>query len=316
MGMQDAKVVEDYYGAGGDPGSILGNPGTDFVWGRGGMPHSWPENPARDVYSEVQTSEVETLLVGGTLDFAVPPVAATEELLPFLPNGHQVVLGGFGHTASFWAEQPEAGSRLINTFFDSGEVDDSLYRPQRIDFTPEVTYTALAKGFVVTMVGFAVIALLSLLWMARRVHKRGGFGPKVGGALRSLYPVVLGLGGWFLGALIILATGLTVPLDNLLLAVLGVGAPIGLGIYFAWVHRDRATSIKTSGFAAALGGALVGAWLGFSAGADLMALITAIVGAALGANLALILVDISQARRVDTPVEPVQVVRIPERVDV
>jgi hypothetical protein len=65
-----------------------------------------------------------------------------------------------------------------------------------------------------------------------------------------------------------------------------------------------------------MGGALVGAWLGFNAAADLLALITALVGAAVGANLALILFDISQARRIDMPVEPVQVVRIPERVDV
>jgi len=29
-----------------------------------------------------------------------------------------------------------------------------------------------------------------------------------------------------------------VPLDSELLAVLSVGVPVGLGIYWAWVHRD------------------------------------------------------------------------------
>ena len=40
--------------------------------------------------------------------------------------------------------------------------------------------------------------------MARRVHRRGAYGRKASAALRTLYPIVLGLGGWFLGVLIVL----------------------------------------------------------------------------------------------------------------
>ena len=109
---------------------------------------------------------MSTLLIGGALDLATPPQIATKELLPYLPNGRQVVLAGIGHTTSFWTEQPEASSHLINTFLDSGRVDQSLYKPTRVDFTPEVTQTALAKGIAGSMVGFALLAVLSLLWMA------------------------------------------------------------------------------------------------------------------------------------------------------
>jgi len=297
VGIQDARAVEAYYEAGGDPGSILGNPGTDLIWGRGGMTRAWPANPPRDVYSRVQTSQVETLLIGGTVDFAAPPAAATDELLPFLPNGHQVVLAELGHTTSFWAHQPEAGNRLINTFYDTGEVDDSLYTPASVDFAPEVTYTALGKGFLGGMVGFALVGLLSLLWwMPRHVQKRGGFGPVAGALLRSVYPLVLGFGGWFLGVLIILTTGLAIPIGNELLAVLGVGVPISLGIYLAWVHRGWSAKTKMAGFVVAMGGAIVGAWLGFHSTEDLLALITTIVGAAVGANLVLIALDIAWDR--------------------
>ena len=34
------------------------------------------------------SSKIETLLVGGALDFATPPQVAAKELLPYLPNGH------------------------------------------------------------------------------------------------------------------------------------------------------------------------------------------------------------------------------------
>jgi uncharacterized membrane protein YfcA len=113
-----------------------------------------------------------------------------------------------------------------------------------------------------------------------------------------VYPVVLGVGGWSLGALIVLTTLPGVPIDEELLAVLAVGLPVGLGIYWAWVRRHWSARTKIAGFAAAAAGAPVGAWLGFNATADLLALVTAIVGATAGANLSVLALDISWDRRV------------------
>jgi len=294
--MLDAQVADAYYSAGGDPGSILGNPGTDFVWGGGGLVDAWPSDPSDDEFDRVPTTDIETLLIGGTLDFAIPAQFATEELLPSLPNGHQVVLAELGHTTDFWAYQPEASTHLIDTFFDSGDVDGSLYTHRTMDFGTEVTQTALAKGIAATVVGLALLTVLSLLWMARRVHKRGHFGRKASATLRSVYPIVLGLGGWFLAVLVVMTIGAAIPFDNELLAVLSMGVPIGLGIYWAWVHRDWSATTRAVGFGGAMAGALVGAWAGFNSTDGLLALITAIVGAAVGVNLVLIALDISWDR--------------------
>jgi pimeloyl-ACP methyl ester carboxylesterase len=290
MGQADQRAAQRYFS------SDEHQAGTDFIWGGGELAAGWPDSPNDGEYDRVRTSNVETLLIGGALDFATPPQVATKELLPHLPKGHQVVLPGFGHSDTFWAEQPKAGTRLINTFFDSGRVDDSLYTRQSVDFTPEVTQTALAKGFAGTMVGLALLTVLSLLLMARRVRKRGRFGRKASAALRSVYPIVLGLGGWFLGVLVVITTMPGVPLDDEVLAVVSVGLPIGLGIYYAWADRDRSSRIRTTGFVAAMAGALAGAWLGFNATTDLLALITSIVGAAVGANLILLGYDIARER--------------------
>jgi hypothetical protein len=108
---------------------ILTDAGTRFLWGDGRLVDAWPANAGENQYTRVQTSKAETLLVGGELDLATPPQVATDELLPHLPNGHQVVLAELGHTQDFWSYQPEASSRMINTFFDSGTVDDTGYRP-------------------------------------------------------------------------------------------------------------------------------------------------------------------------------------------
>src|SRR5207253_8751301 len=107
------------------------------------------------------------------------------------------------------------------------------------------------------------LTVLSLLAMAWRAHKRGRFGRKAGATLRSLYPIVLGLGGWFLGLMIVITTMPGTPLDNELLAAFSVGVAVGLSLYFAWLNRGWAAQTKAVGLAAGIGGALVGAraWL-------------------------------------------------------
>jgi hypothetical protein len=297
----DAAAARAYYSSGRtDRNSILGKgqPGTDFLWSGGRLIDSWPDTAGENEYSRVRRSDVETLLIGGALDFATPPQIATKELLPYLPRGRQVVLPGFGHTDSFWADQPAAGTRLINTFLDSGRVDTSLYRPQKIDFTPEVSDASLGKGFAGTMAGLGLLSVLSLIWMSRRVHRRGRFGRKSSVMLRSLYPIVLGLGGWFAALLIVVTTMPTVPLADPLLAALSIGVPVGLCVYFAWTNRDWSATTKWAGLAAALAGALIGAWLGFGLTEDLTRLFTAVVGSVAGANLLVLVLDMAWDLRV------------------
>ena len=295
----DAEAASDYFASGGQTrGSNLGRAATAFAWGGGRLADAWPAAPDAGEYGRVRTSNVETLLIGGALDFSTPPQVATKELLPHLPNGRQVVLPGFGHSTPFWTEQPEAGSRLINTFFDSGRVDDSLYKPQSVDFTPGFSHGAIAKIALGVMLGLSALTVISLLLMALRARWRGPFGRKTATMLRSLYAIVLGVGGWLLGVLVALTTMAGVPVDDELLAALSTGLPIGLCIYLAWVNRDWSATTKTTGFAAAAGGALVGAWLGFNATEGVVALVTAIVGAAAGANLTVLALDIAWDRQV------------------
>lgn len=297
VGMIDVDLANEYYGAGGDQGSILGNAGTDFIWAGGQLATVWPDSPNDDAYSEVRSTQVETLLVSGTLDFSTP-VETAIEFLPFVPNGQHVVLPDFGHSEDFWDYQPDAARRLLNSYYATGIADDSAYTYQTVDFQPGTTQSALAWGFVGTMIGFALLMLFSLWWMRARVQRRGAFSPVGGALMRSLYPIVMGFGGWFLALLIVMTIWPSYFIGSMLLAVFSIGVPIGVGIYWAWVHRDWPAARRQTGFWAALVGGLVGAWIGFIAVAGLVALMTSIIAAAVGANLALVVLDV---RRRPTP---------------
>jgi len=294
MGRSDATYAKHFYASGANRGSLISAAGNDLIWAGGRLLDAWPANPDENEYTHVQNSNVPTLLIGGNLDFATPPENATRELLPHLANGRQVVLTNLGHADDFWPYEPAAGTHLMNTYFDTGKVDTSLYTRNKVDLSPSSSQGAYAKDLLGAMMGFGLLVILSLLLMWRRAHKRGGFGRKASAMLRSVYLLVLGLGGWFIGLIIVLVALPTVPLDSELMAVLSIGTPIGLGTYWAWVNRDRPARATTIGIWVALTGALVGALLGFNATAGLMAVITTIVGAAAGANLGLIALDVAR----------------------
>jgi pimeloyl-ACP methyl ester carboxylesterase len=298
IGMADAQPAERYFSSGADRGSIIGNPFTDFLWGAGGLA-DWPANPGEDQYTSVQNSNVPTLLIGGTLDFATPAQNATKELLPHLPNGHQVILSGLGHADDFWYYEPSASTQLLTTFYDTGRVDTSRYTPNVVSFATSSTQTAqtaIAKDILAFMIGLAGLAALSLLWVALRVRKHGAAGRKTSVATRTIVPLVLGLGGWLGAALVVLTLWPSLSLSSELLGILAPSVPIALGLYLAWAHRDWDRATKSRGLLAATAGALLGGWLGFTATSGLSALVTTTIGAAAGGNLALIAVSLFRER--------------------
>jgi len=111
---------------------------------------------------------VETLLISGNIDATTPAQWATEELLPSLSNGEQVILSEFGHTDDVWNLQPEATVHLLTTFYDSGEVDNSLFTYQPMDFDVSLGFPVMAK----MIAGIFFLAITILGFVAWRILKK------------------------------------------------------------------------------------------------------------------------------------------------
>src|SRR3954453_19001031 len=242
-GQVDNEVANNYYANGGDHGSILGNAFTDSLWGAGGLVGAWPHSPEVDQYRSLRPTNVPTLLISGDVDFATPGPFATE-MLPSLRNGHQVVLHNLGHTEDTFDYDKPAFTQLVNTFYDTGQVDQSGYTSRTMSFQASPTHSKLAMIAVAAVSGLVVVAAILLVWLSRRWRRRGSVGVKTGVAARSVYALFVGLGGWCLGALVLLTLLPSVALSNVFVNVLFIAAPVALVVYIAWNHRSWPQSTR------------------------------------------------------------------------
>jgi pimeloyl-ACP methyl ester carboxylesterase len=151
------------------PGSIIGAPASLLGWTAA---KGWPAKLIPEELRRVQPSDVEMLLVSGSIDFSTPAQVARDELLPYLSNGRQVILSEFGHTGDVWSLQPEATIRLLTSFFETGRPDDSLFTYQPMDFHVGLGYPEILKLALAAVVA-VLLGLTATAWfIVRKIRRR------------------------------------------------------------------------------------------------------------------------------------------------
>lgn len=147
--------------------TLLGSPFSLFI---SGMIDGWPASTDQSI-GTVQLSDVETLLINGSIDGSTPVQFGRDELLPYLTNGHLFVVKDQGHTETFWHSQPKARARILNEFFDTGKVDSSLFKYQSPDFEVETTWGGIVRIFVIPAVFLLIICLILLTFCIRWANR-------------------------------------------------------------------------------------------------------------------------------------------------
>ncbi|MCG8574968.1 MAG: alpha/beta hydrolase, partial [Flavobacteriales bacterium] len=128
---------------------IIGSPFSLYLWG---MVQNWPTAPEYKQFEEVRPTDVEILLVNGTLDFSTPLRNTVDDLYPHLPNAQLVILEELGHGLSISATQHEARKLMFNSFFETGKADTSLYKYEAPVFEVQNSWSDMAKTFMTFVV--------------------------------------------------------------------------------------------------------------------------------------------------------------------
>jgi pimeloyl-ACP methyl ester carboxylesterase len=127
----------------------------------------WPVNSILEEYQQMQPSDVETLMVSGSIDLWTPAFLAEEIVLPYLSKGQHVVISESGH-GEMLSSQPEASERLLTSFFDTSEADGSLFTYQPWEYDPGLGFPAIAKILVAAI----ILIPLGMVWVVWLVIRR------------------------------------------------------------------------------------------------------------------------------------------------
>ena len=94
-------------------------------------------------------------MISGNLDITDPPQVPAEELLPYMPNGKQVILNDSAHYGNMVYQQYEAFTHMAVRFIDEGAVDTTKFKHHPVDFKPKKSFNKMAK------VLYPVVCILS-----------------------------------------------------------------------------------------------------------------------------------------------------------
>jgi len=132
----------------------------------------WPTQQLPAKFRKQQQSDVETLLLSGSVDFSTPAENATKELLPYLKNGRQVILSECGHFNDVWYANIENTRLIVKSFYNTGVPNTSLNAYIPMNFSVSWGFPAIAKLAlgVLTFVGIALVAVI--VCFIRRFRKR------------------------------------------------------------------------------------------------------------------------------------------------
>lgn len=149
--------------------SIMGAPMAELIWP---MAKQWPIELISEELREFQESDVEMLLVNGSVDFSTPPTAL-DEAKPYFHKAQTILLPEFSHITDVMETfQPEAFERLVTSYYDTGVADDSLYVYQPLYFEPGISLTVVAKALVVVMIFLPALIVLGVVLAVHRSRKR------------------------------------------------------------------------------------------------------------------------------------------------
>ncbi len=156
------------YSAEMDPSNTpLGSPLSKLLWGPLTYYH-WPVEQLPEEFRKVRRSEVQTLLLSGSIDFSTPAEFAARDLLPYFKNGRQVILSECGHVDDLWRTKPENTKLILTSFYNTGLPDTSLNSYMPMDFNVRWGFPKIAKIILGAIGLLGVVLAAIIIWLVRR----------------------------------------------------------------------------------------------------------------------------------------------------
>jgi pimeloyl-ACP methyl ester carboxylesterase len=166
----DFDSLKDYSGSLENKRTILGSPLNELYWGS----LKYGRFPVKMIPEELRTlqkSDVQTLMLSGSVDFTNPPECGTE-MLPCLPNGKQIILYEYGHVGDLRYLNQSMTDRIITNYFNTGIADASGIAYVPMDFKVSWGFPLIAKVSLAVIFVVIIILIFLVVWLIRKFRSR------------------------------------------------------------------------------------------------------------------------------------------------
>jgi len=107
-------------------------------------------------------SDVETLILSGSIDFSTPEECG-KEFLPYLKYGKQVIISEAGHVGDIRYLQSDATKALIADYINKGIVNTSKLKYVPMDFEVNLGFPKIAEIAVGTISAIALLLTAGII---------------------------------------------------------------------------------------------------------------------------------------------------------
>ncbi|MFZ1290575.1 MAG: alpha/beta fold hydrolase [Melioribacteraceae bacterium] len=152
-----------------DQNKILGAPFNDFIW----KPFFSVGIRIKLIPEELRTikeTDVETLMLSGSVDFANPPIFAKKFLKNF-KNGRQIILSEYGHVGDLRYLNQNMSNKIITDYFNHGKIETSFIKYIPMDFNVRFGFPIIAKIAIGIIVFVFVVLSLILFWVIKKYRQ-------------------------------------------------------------------------------------------------------------------------------------------------
>ncbi len=148
---------------------VLGSSMNKLLWEPLNYGHFPIKLIPQKLRSMIQT-DVETLLLSGSVDFSTPAESANE-LLPYMKNGKQVILCEFGHVGDIRYLRQAQTELLITNYLNTGIIDTSKIEYVPMDFQVSWGFPRIAKVALGVAAIILIALLIGIIWFIRKIKR-------------------------------------------------------------------------------------------------------------------------------------------------
>lgn len=117
-----------------------------------------------------KNTNVETLMLSGSVDFANPPKFATE-FIKYFKNGKQIILSEYGHVGDLRYLNQTMSDRIITNYYNNGIIKTELIKYIPMDFNVKWGFPIIAKIALISIAILVIVLLAILYWIFRKIQR-------------------------------------------------------------------------------------------------------------------------------------------------